>query len=419
MNGQTEGRSVSLLRSIIPFLVLSIVSMRFAIINAGGSQFPAALFIAWLFAATQFRKLGIDPANLLIFLGILGVGLISALFFSLDFVESFKTIAYVLMIYPLIGLKVSISEKDYRKAIETFQWTMVAAGAYGAIQFLTRLAWDKDFLEDVILAKILLRGYATKYPVFPAHLSLFGLPMFYKMNSFFPEPSICSQFFAFALILEIFFFRKFWRMGLYLLCILFSFSGSGFLMAALFGIFWLLLSLASMRIPKRLLYPMIALACLGVGMAAFMLINESARKFLFDRLSEFQTPDTSAYFRFVEPFRWGKEVLASPYAFLGIGPGMKNSSDWYFDFIVRDPNETTFFRILLEFGSIGLILYISLFARAYFTTRNAIKKILVLMLFCDLIGGGYFLSPFWGFTIFIFILRPERIPKCTPGALPS
>jgi hypothetical protein len=202
----------------------------------------------------------------------------------------------------------------------------------------------------------------------------------FKSNGFFlREPSHFSFLMALALLLELRSARRLWRIALFGLALLLSYSGTGLLALAL-----------------GLLFPLgrrtVVVALLAVAGGALLLgvLGDTLNlQFTLDRVSEFGSQRSSAYARYVAPVvRMAEEIDAQPWsALLGQGPGtiqrnVRNLASF-------DP---TWAKLLYEYGLLGLLAMVALVG--YCLTRIAAPTSIRVVLFAGwLVMGGYLLSP--------------------------
>jgi hypothetical protein len=145
-----------------------------------------------------------------------------------------------------------------------------------------------------------------------------------------------------------------------------SFSGS--------GIFALAVGLLMPRSLVRI--PLFFVSCLGLLMALFLLYSLEL-PFLdiwFGRLSEFQTPNTSAYARFVAPM----EMVARSFGDGAVTTLLGNGGGSYLRSIVQlrskyEVNDPTWAKLIFEYGLAGFFLVSAIFMGRLYSSRLRVE----------------------------------------------
>src|SRR5262249_27635150 len=141
-----------------------------------------------------------------------------------------------------------------------------------------------------------------------------------KSNGFFLlEPSHFSQMIGLGMVAELAFFRPSWRLAVLGLALLLSYSGTGLILCAVF-------------VPLLLIqrgHGRLVVLILGVALGLFLLSNLIHITSLFERVSEFDSEQSSAFARFLSPFYLFSDVVFPRVqtTLFGLGPG---SIDPYF-----------------------------------------------------------------------------------------
>lgn len=203
----------------------------------------------------------------------------------------------------------------------------------------------------------------------------------FKSNGFFfKEPSLFSLVLAFGLLIEIWCYRRWLRIGAMALAMVLTYSGSGLIVLA-----------AGLLFPLRLktLARLAVIALVG-GVAAALLWDVMNLGFTLGRVTEFSDPGASAYHRYVAPFRLIADSLsADPWSvWFGRGPGsiFRAGKYWGWFYEYHDP---TFAKAFFEYGVLGLVAVVSLAASAL--RAPAIPPQLRVAVFVCWIGTGGFL----------------------------
>jgi hypothetical protein len=215
----------------------------------------------------------------------------------------------------------------------------------------------------------------------------------YKANGFFQrEPSGLSVILGIALLVEFLRYRRPWRMAGLGLAMILSYSGSGFLLLAV----GLLLPTSAKSAGRAVL--------LMAGAAIFWLAFHDLLQLdsFLGRVSEFSTPNTSGYARFIAPFdmiRYGFDA-SWWHSVFGHGPGtIQPAIDRYrTTFAIHDP---TWAKLIFEYGVAGALAMLLFVGQALFRSGVA-RELKIAILYSWLAAGGLLLSP--DFTALMFAL---------------
>jgi hypothetical protein len=202
---------------------------------------------------------------------------------------------------------------------------------------------------------------------------------FHKANGFFlTEPSGFSQTCAYGLLFSFFLQKAFWIFLVFLGGLLCSISGTG-LVLALPIIFWFLF--VGDFIQRFHALCLILLFCLFTIFGGFYIWET--------RLQEFKggasIVTSSAAARFVNPLILVRDSLSSSIknALIGQGPGTIQRSIKDFDF--HDP---TYAKVLYEYGILGLIGYLMLFVRRFFSFNKPLILSFLMIVQLFFLGGN-------------------------------
>ena len=273
---------------------------------------------------------------------------------------------------------------------------LVLIAIAGVLQFFAQIVGLSLFTFTPFMPARLLfeAGYNLVIPT--------GIGQLMKSNGFFLlEPSIFSQAMAMALILEILVARRTAYLALFVLALILSFSGTGWIIMASF------LLTVGLTQGSRGLVIMLAggASLLLLAYGAVILAPDVAQVFV-NRFGEVNQVGTSGYLRFVTPFLMLHRVFSSnDWAWLtGIGAGVAERIDLPFDFGVNTP-----VKIVVEYGVPGLLLYLGLILRA---ERSRIQRTLVLpsMAFLMITGGYQEFAPVL-FPVFLLICIARFTPE--------
>jgi len=266
----------------------------------------------------------------------------------------------------------------------------------GIVQFAVQLVGIRIFEFTGLLPAQML--YEANYNL----VISVGVGDLLKANGFFLiEPSVFSQVMAVALIIELLTTRRPRHMMLFIVGLMLSFSGTGWIVLLSF----VLAATLSLGL-RGVLLALGTIALLGLAIGAAMLLAPDLAAAFSDRISEFSEIGTSAHMRFVTPFWLLSEVLArDPSAILlGIGSGV--SEALYLPYLY---NVNTPIKVLLEYGLPALIAYLSLFLLNRRTPTQAALVFPAMVLF--LFAGGYQQFP----PVLFLILLILCVARLTPS----
>lgn len=205
----------------------------------------------------------------------------------------------------------------------------------------------------------------------------------YKANGFFQkEPSGLSVILGIAFIIEFVHLRRYGRIAVITLGLALSYSGSGLILIAM----GLLIPTGAGSVRRAFYFVLCALAAwlllgnvLGLG-------NFSAR------ISEFWTPNTSGYARFVAPFDFLRYGLDTDWwrALVGHGPGtIQPAIDRYrTTFAIHDP---TWAKLIFEYGIGGFVVALA-FVIQFLFRGSVPTELKIALLYSWLAAGGLLLS---------------------------
>jgi hypothetical protein len=267
-------------------------------------------------------------------------------------------------------------------------------------QFFVSAAWLFDFTS--LLPSVLHgpSGYNTVITVGSLH----------KSNGFFfREPADFSFAMALALILEWIGKRRYWRLGITGFALLLTYSGTGVFALAL----GLLFPLGVRSIARA------ALLALAGGLALFLLGDVLNLSFTLGRLAEFGSERSSAYHRYVAPFRLvaGSFDSSNLAVLFGNGPG--SISRAVADFAFHDP---TWAKLLYEYGVVGAAAFLALFTHAL-GRRDLPVELRATLFFTWLVLGGHLLSPEYNYLCLALVgfvpLARNALARHAPGEAAS
>jgi hypothetical protein len=274
---------------------------------------------------------------------------------------------------------------DLRWLQGVFANVAYACAIVGIVQFTAQFVIKAPWLFDVsVYIPPLLQSTGGYNVVIPVN------DLFKSNGFFFKEPSLFSLLLAFGLLLEIATFKRWRRIGVMVVALLLTYSGTGLLILA-FGLLFPLRVSTFVRLGAIVLVGTIAAAALwGVLNLGFTL----------NRLQEFSTPTASAYIRYVAPVRLiGDFITTEPWSFwLGFGPGSitRVGANPFYEF-----HHPTWAKALFEYGMVGLAALVSM-ALACLRDPRVPVQVRAATLFCWIGTGGFLLTPEIVYILLLF-----------------
>jgi hypothetical protein len=267
---------------------------------------------------------------------------------------------------------------------------------------------------QIVLVNVFDASYLTNvYFILPEEIRGAGSYTFFregggivKANGFFlRESGALSIVIGLAMIIE-YFTRVRWRILAILAAGLFcSFSGSGIL-ALILGF---LMPRSLNRVPHFLISSLVFI----LVFSALYSLEIPGLTIFFDRLSEFTTPGTSGYARFVAPMDMVQPSLDEGGATMWLGHGagsyLRSTGLLGLKYEINDP---TWAKLIYEYGLVGLTLISALFvARVY--SSNLRPEICNFILFVW-VSNGTLLSPDFAEVFWLLTLVPQAYRRSVP-----
>jgi hypothetical protein len=274
---------------------------------------------------------------------------------------------FLLAVYtPLVLVVEGIDDESFKTYLEPFQWFMIPVALLAVYQFATVDTFDpfERFGTWVIT------GYNTHPPL------SYGSSLLRSNGYFLLEPSFLSQYCAVAIVMELTFFHKTWRIPFYAAGMFASAGGTGLVVL---GIFVVAYAWRYDKMPH-----LAALAALGL-VTLWMFSDNAVVENMLGRTAEFTEPGSSAYGRFVAPFIQvgGQLVDVSGWA-TGIGPGASNgdrllAAGWNSDDV---GNLMAPLKMAVEYGLVGAVPFTIFITRAFFDRpRSAVVSFAMFVCF--------------------------------------
>jgi len=361
---------------MVALLLAATVFQRFGLGSADFAlSFSLIAVYLLLVIAALAGSLSVSKTRSLLYLAGVGVALTSFLFNEQR--SSFPSLLLLLMLYlPFVFLlkEHSLGASDAEWMWRQFSKLALFFACCGIFQFFAQFVIHSPLLFDITsLVPEALRNSGTFNTVIP-------VGSFNKANGFFfREPSGFSFFMALALLSEAVTQKRLFRLACYGLALLLTYSGTGILV---------LLIGTCYPLGRKTLVRLGTVAC--VGALVFGLLGDSLNLTVtVDRLGEFDSTRSSGYIRYIAPGRLLAELFDSDSwsAWVGHGPGTIFRTVREYEF--HDP---TWAKLLFEYGLLGFLLFVGLFA--FTLRRTGIPMQLRASLFWAwLVTGGHLLSP--------------------------
>ncbi len=380
-------------------IILSTVVLQlFAVPGAGAFGLGLAVglvLVAWAILAGYLR---VDPFRLCAYmLALTALTATLAMKWAPFSVVSFLMLATIYLPFIVVAATDRIG---YLLVLDAYQRVAIFTAVCGigqfAIQFMLGTAWMFPF-QLVLPESFFIPLYNLRIPITDG--------VFYLKSTgiWFLEPSLFSQALAFALLIEILYFRRLGVLLLFGFAYISSFSGTGVLLLAAVAI--------PVLIRMRQLWPLVGMVALLI--ALLVLKDVPPISFFVARLGEFGHPFSSGSMRFFAPFWLTRDViLDDPLIFwFGLGPGATSDTFLLPDYAVQD---TFWLKLFLEYGVFGAVPFMGFYLFVLFH-RSPDKLLSFAFLFQSMFLGGYLNSYFVQFLMLVLVGWP-RIIDANPAA---
>lgn len=264
---------------------------------------------------------------------------------------------FLIVVYtPLVLVVEGADDESYKTYLEPFQWFMLPVALLGVYQFATVDPFD-PFAR---FGNWVITGYNTHPPL------SYGSSLLRSNAYVLLEPSFLSQYCAIAILMELTFFHKRWRIPLYAAGMFASAGGTGLIVLLIFVVAY---AWDRNKMPH--------LAILGVvGLISLWMFSDNAViQNMLGRTAEFTDPGSSAYGRFVSPFlQVGGQLVDVAGWIAGLGPGSANGDrlllqGW-------SPNEVGSLmaplKMVIEYGLVGAVPFMIFITRAFFDRPRSV-----------------------------------------------
>jgi len=355
----------------LAILVCIVILFQRIAITLFGYQFSIGMIIFFVFMLFWLIKKDIQiiRERLFFFLIVFLFIIISALISSY-YSKSFSVPSLVLLIGLYFWSVFAFKENVQIVALKYFHAIMLICSIIGVLQFLTQSMGIsyRDWLS-FIPPQFIITNYNYSAPITNGSF-------LYKSNGIiFLEPSFFSQMVALAIIIEIYYYKKYWRLLILLPALLFSFSGTGLILLAI-GLLPLIFSQKWKNI--------ILIGCILLSFL-YLFYSSGFSSYTFNRINEFRMPNTSGYMRFISPIKTyidftSKEGDTAKFWF-GLGPGVSEDYRWNIGTYWN-----TVMKLIIEYGIAGLMFF-SYLVFIFFSKRTFWLSLSVFLMFSVLSGS--------------------------------
>lgn len=356
---------------IIFFTIIFLFLGQKLALSIAGFEFSIAMFVYPLFAVEMIlmKEFCIDSKLIAKYVVILLFVICST---SFQNNISYPSLIYFFLIYFFLCLRSRLSNRHINYAVNLIRKILFVSAVIGIIQFMVQFVgipyFDPyDYLPD----NLLLSGFNNYYAIsYGSHIM--------KANGwFYLEPSFFSQFMGLAIILETVSFQKdrlfYVRIVVFLVAMICSFSGTG-IIVLLIGSIPAFLKLSNKR-------KIVLLVALGLVVAIFL--NTDYSRFIVGRMGELSNSNLSGAIRFINPY---KVVLSQNLSSLvwGSGAGQADSISGMSSLVA---NNNVITKIILEYGVIVLVLFLSFIISKFFSRNYHIVSVCLFIMFVILSGN--------------------------------
>lgn len=303
------------------------------------------------------------------------------------------SLGFLVAVYTPLVLVVEGADEDvYKTYLEPFQWFMIPVAILGVYQFATVDTFDP--LER--FGSWVITGFNTHPPL------SYGSALLRSNAYVLLEPSFLSQYCAIAIVMELTFFHKRWRIPLYAAGMFSAAGGTGSITLLIFVAAY---AWHHNKLPQ--------LATLGaVGLIALWMFSDNAViENMMGRTSEFTEPGSSAYGRFVVPYlQAGRQLVDAASWIVGLGPGAGNGDRLLLEGWSPDEvgNLIAPIKMLIEYGLIGAIPFTIFITRAFFDHPRSVVLSLAMFICYTFMSSSLQHPPTVYLSYVICMMFPSR-----------
>ena len=284
------------------------------------------------------------------------VALVTSTFCQWHYWSALSMWFLVLVYTPLVLVVEGADDESYKTYLEPFQWFMILVALLGVYQFVTVDTFDpfERFGNWVIT------GYNTHPPL------SYGSSLLRSNAYVLLEPSFLSQYCAIAILMELTFFHRRWRIPLYAAGMFASAGGTGLVVLLIFVVAF---AWDRNKMPHLAILGVVGLITLG------MFSDNPVIQNMLGRTSEFTNPGSSGYGRFVAPVLQVGRQLVDVYSWIiGLGPGSANGDRLLLQGWSPDEvgNLIAPLKMVIEYGLVGAVPFTIFIMQAFFDRSRSI-----------------------------------------------
>lgn len=346
-------------------LVFGILSQKVSVTVVPGTAIQIVLFMEYAFFGLCMltSRLTIDPRRLVVLMAFFIMATIAAIMSN----PAPTSLAYLFAVYLPFCLQIRFPQASYKRLIEVFQTLVLFACIWVMIDWLFQLVrLPMPDIELLIPKPFLFFNFNYIQVV------AWGSKLMKPNGFFFLEVSYVAQLIATGLVIELCFTRRMFRILIYALCLLLTFSGTGFALVLMSLPFIITKLRVKLVFGAVLLLPLAAIVAVQVG------VLENAE----GRMEEFSRQGSSGNQRFTAQF----EELAHNFerapevVMFGIGAGRMPQNGY----IVWTPMT----KVFVEYGIIAAAFFLVVLLSSVFRPNvPAVVSYALLMQFLFLNGG--------------------------------
>lgn len=384
-------------------MMIGCVLLQRFMIPVGDSQgIPISLLVGYVAMLFILPSAEISGARLMLFCATAVLAIATSFIVGFDSNFSSYSLLELLITYALFIFVVNVDEEEYKNLVNTFQLVMILVSMVALVQFVTQNPWDPI---GQYLGKFTFRDFNTR-PILE-----YGSTFRKSDGLFLLEPSYLSQLSAIAITLELLYFKKIWRLSLYVIGLCCSVSLSGVAMLSVF------LAAYTFRYKK---VPHVAILSLVVLVFLWLFQDNEIVQSVLSRRDELSTADSSGWNRFVAPLYLTTYFVNDLWTFLvGIGAGNSSSSvnvtlDSYMLGGLFAP-----LKLLVEYGVFTVIAGCVFLGNCFFSGSRSYILSATLLIFYTFMNGAL-LEPYVAYIVLALVsLYPvdDQVPRTLPRAV--
>ena len=373
-----EEKVIGTTEKVLIFLVLfSLIFLQRFAIPVEEFQISLVLLFSVVSVMILFfsNKIEIDKKRLAIYLCAISGLCIASIYGLLTVKDVGLTSLLSVVAFYIPFLFINKNKGTLTYIFSVYQGSIIVVAILGIFQFFLQFT-SLGFIDPIqhLPEPFLLSNYNTQNPLY------FGSPYIKANGLFLLEPSFYSKMLAIGIVIEFLTKKRLMMMVLFFIGMLFSFSGTGFI----------ILAIASIPILLKLKPFKMMILVVMVSIPIFFLFDKGYGDVFIDRIKEFNTPDTSANVRFVAPWLTYKEFieLEDPGTILfGLGAGTLtdfHGKEYTFDELstaYHTAHPSVFIKLFVEYGIIGGLLFV--FFLIYTFLSSTQNKLLTAVLFIN------------------------------------